>query len=147
MQERILVVDDELDMLDLIAYNLRVAHFVVFTAANGQEALNQARAVAPDLIVLDVMLPDLDGFTVCELLRKLPSTAATPILMLTAVSGEIPRYHALGVGASLYMTKPFQPHKLVENIRHILSSRTRPDFDPDPKVYVKRHALTPQEID
>ena len=146
MQERILVVDDELDMLDLIAYSLRIAHFEVFTAANGQEALNQARAVVPDLIVLDVMLPDLDGFSVCELLQRLPSTAATPVLMLTAVVGEIPRCHALASGAKSYMTKPFRVEELLQTIRYLLANRTEPDLDPDPHYEVIARALVAEEV-
>jgi len=146
MHEKILVVDDELDMLDLIAYNLRMAHFEVFTAVNGQEALKRARTDGPDLIVLDLMLPDLDGFSICEILRRLPSTTTTPVLMLTAVAGEIARCHGLASGATCYMTKPFHPHQLVEGIRNILSARPRPAHEPDPRFYVKAHTLTEQEV-
>src|ERR1044072_1402759 len=90
------------------------------TAANGVDALKKARSMEPDLIVLDVMMPELDGFAVCEILRRDPATALTPILMLTALSSELGRVAGLGSGASDFVTKPFSPRLLVQRIEELL---------------------------
>jgi two-component system alkaline phosphatase synthesis response regulator PhoP len=117
---KILVVDDEPDMIELISFNLKAEGFGVFTAATGPEALNQARAVLPDLIVLDLMLPDLDGVAVCEILHRLPSTAPIPIIIVTAWSSELARIIGLESGAEDYLTKPFSPRELVLRIKNAL---------------------------
>jgi two-component system alkaline phosphatase synthesis response regulator PhoP len=117
---KILVVDDEPDMRELISFNLQAEGFNVFTAGTGPEALNQARAVLPDLIVLDLMLPDLDGVAVCEILHRLPSTAPIPIIMVTAWSSELARIIGLEMGADDYLTKPFSPRELVLRIKNAL---------------------------
>ncbi len=120
MTAKILVVDDEPDMLELVSFNLKAEGFEVFTAANGPEALNQARALLPDLIVLDLMLPDLDGVSVCEILQRLPSTAPIPVVMITAWSTDLARRVGLEAGAKDYVTKPFSPRDLVSRIRSAL---------------------------
>lgn len=114
------MVDDEPDMLELVSFNLKAEGFDVVTAANGPEALNQARALLPDLIVLDLMLPDLDGVAVCEILQRLPSTAPIPVVMLTAWSSELARSVGMEAGAKDYLTKPFSPRELVSRIRRAL---------------------------
>jgi two-component system alkaline phosphatase synthesis response regulator PhoP len=124
---KILVVDDEPDMLELVSFNLKAEGFEVCTAANGPEALNRARAMLPDLIVLDLMLPDLDGVAVCEILRRLPSTAAIPVIMLTAWSSELARAIGLETGAEAYMTKPFSPRELVLRIKSALRAVAEKD--------------------
>jgi two-component system alkaline phosphatase synthesis response regulator PhoP len=120
MTAKILVVDDEPDIVELVSFNLKAEGFEVFSAASGPEALNLARAVLPDLIVLDLMLPDLDGVAVCEILHRLPSTAPIPIIMLTAWSSELARSIGLENGAKDYLTKPFSPRELVVRIRNTL---------------------------
>jgi DNA-binding response OmpR family regulator len=124
---KILVVDDEPDLLELVSFNLKAEGFEVFTAANGPEALNQARAVLPDLIVLDLMLPDLDGVAVCEILQRLPSTAPIPVVMLTAWSTDLARSVGLQAGAKEYLTKPFSPRELVSRIRSTLRAVAEKD--------------------
>lgn len=123
MQQKILVVDDEPDIVELIAYNLEAEGYAVITATSGLEALNRARAILPDLIVLDLMLPELDGLAVCEILRRLPSTALIPIIILIAWKNELSRMIGLQVGAGEYMTKPFSPRELVLRVNHTLGSR------------------------
>ncbi|HNQ87365.1 MAG TPA: response regulator transcription factor [Verrucomicrobiota bacterium] len=123
MRTKILVVDDEPDAVELVAFNLRQAGFEVATAADGAEALKKARAWIPDLVVLDVMLPELDGFEVCKLLRRDPATAGVAILMLTAKAEELDRVLGLELGADDYLTKPFSPRELVLRIRNILARR------------------------
>ncbi len=123
MQKKILVVDDEPDIVELIAFNLEAEGYAVITATSGLEALNRARAVLPDLIVLDLMLPEMDGLAVCEILHRLPSTALIPIIMLTAWKTELSRMIGLQTGAEEYMTKPFSPRDLVVRVNETLRSR------------------------
>ena len=133
MKAKILVVDDEPDALELIEYNLRGAGYQVFTAANGSQALELARRHLPDALVLDLMLPEVDGIEVCKTLRRNPDTAEIPILMLTAKADEIDRVIGLEVGADDYVTKPFSPRELVLRIKNILR-RGRPSGSKKPAV-------------
>ena len=123
MTKRILVVDDEPETVELVAFNLKAEGYEVVTADNGWSAVEQARELLPDLIILDLMLPELDGFTVCETLQKQPATARIPIIMLTAWSSELSRIVGLESGAKDYMTKPFSPRELVLRVKNVLSSR------------------------
>jgi len=118
---KILVVDDEQDAVDLVAYNLRQAGFQVVTAPDGAEALDKVHKHQPDLIVLDVMMPELDGLEVCKLLRRDSATAGIPILMLTAKATEVDRILGLELGADDYVTKPFSPRALVLRVRKLLA--------------------------
>ena len=122
MRRRILVVDDEPDLVELVSFNLRAEGYEVITAANGMEALNQARASLPDLIVLDLMMPELDGLSVCEILRRLPSTAPIPVIMLTAWKSELTRIIGMDTGAEDYITKPFSPRDLVMRVNNTLKA-------------------------
>ncbi len=117
---KILVVDDEPDAVELIDFNLKAASFEVVTAADGNEALKKARASLPDLIVLDLMLPEVDGLEVCKILRRDPATAAIPIIMVTAKAAEIDRVLGLELGADDYITKPFSPRELVLRVKNLL---------------------------
>ncbi|HEX4645651.1 MAG TPA: response regulator [Verrucomicrobiae bacterium] len=123
MREKILVVDDEPDIVELVAFNLRAEGYDVLTARDGLQALNLAREALPDLIVLDLMLPEMDGLAVCEILRRLPSTAPIPVIMLTAWSSKISRAIGFETGASDYVTKPFSPRDLVLRINRALRPR------------------------
>jgi two-component system phosphate regulon response regulator PhoB len=128
MKPTILVVDDEPDAVELIEFNLKGAGFQVKSARDGAEALAKARFVLPSLIVLDVMLPEMDGFEICKLLRRDPSTASIPIIMLTAKAAEIDRVLGLELGADDYLTKPFSPRELVLRVKKLLErSQTPPD--------------------
>lgn len=124
MKDKILVVDDEPDALDLIQFNLKAAGFEVVTADDGAEALKKARSTLPALVVLDVMLPEVDGLEVCKTLRREPETAAIPIIMLTAKAAEIDRVLGLELGADDYLTKPFSPRELVLRVKALLRRRT-----------------------
>jgi len=120
VKPRILVVDDEPEAVELVEFNLKQAGYAVTTAVDGAEALKKARSQTPDLIVLDVMLPEMDGFEICKTLRGETPTARTPILMLTAKAAEIDRVLGLELGADDYLTKPFSPRELVLRVKKIL---------------------------
>jgi DNA-binding response OmpR family regulator len=119
-KQKILVVDDEPDAIELIEFNLKQAGFEVLTAADGDEALRKARTSHPSLIVLDVMLPEIDGLDVCKILRRDPSTVSLPIIMVTAKAAELDRVIGLELGADDYVTKPFSPRELVLRIKKLL---------------------------
>ena len=120
---KILVVDDDPRLRDLVAIALERAGFTVITAANGQLALTHAQREAPDLIVLDIGLPELDGFEVC---RRIRARSTVPILFLTARDDEIDRIVGLELGADDYVTKPFSPRELVARVRAILKRSAPP---------------------
>jgi two-component system phosphate regulon response regulator PhoB len=121
VKPRILVVDDEPEAVELVEFNLKQAGYAVTTAADGAEALQKARTQKPDLIVLDVMLPEMDGFEICKTLRLDAATAKVPIIMLTAKAAEIDRVLGLELGADDYLTKPYSPRELLLRIKKILS--------------------------
>lgn len=117
MAEKILVVDDEISLQETLAYNLKKQGYDVETTGNGTEALDIAREIKPDLIILDVMLPGLDGFEVCRILRR---EMTTPVLMLTARDDEIDRVVGLEVGADDYLAKPFSMRELIARVKAML---------------------------
>jgi two-component system alkaline phosphatase synthesis response regulator PhoP len=117
---KILVVDDEAVLADTIAYNLGQAGYQVITVADGASALEAARRETPDLIILDIMLPEMDGLEVCRQLRREKNTEITPILMLTAKGDEIDKVVGLEVGADDYVTKPFGRRELLARVRALL---------------------------
>ncbi len=145
---KILVVDDEPDALELVSFNLKSAGYEVVTADNGNEALKKARQHVPDLILLDVMLPEVDGLEVCKLLRRDPATAPIPIIMLTAKAGEIDRVLGLELGAEDYVTKPFSPRELVLRVKNLLKRRNVSEEKPDQYsvgdlfIDIPRHLVT-----
>ena len=120
MKARILVVDDEPEAVELVEFNLKQAGYEVVAAADGAEALKKVRESPPGLVVLDLMLPEMDGLEVCRLLRRDPATATIPIIMLTAKAAEIDRVLGLELGADDYLTKPFSPRELVLRVKKIL---------------------------
>ncbi len=120
MSKRILVVDDEPDILELIRLALTQEGFSVETAATAGAGLDAIAKNAPDLVVLDLMLPDMSGTEVCRTLRSNPDTAHLPVLMLTARSEETDRVVGFELGADDYVTKPFSPRELVLRIRAVL---------------------------
>ncbi len=123
MKYRILVVDDEPAVSDLLAYNLQKAHYEVMVAPDGQEALRLSREISPDLILLDLMIPEVDGLDVCRELRK---SSDVPIIMITARGEEIDRVVGLELGADDYVTKPFSVRELMARIKAVLR-RTESD--------------------
>lgn len=126
-RETILLVDDEEDILQLLEYNLSKEGYNVVCVTTGEDALNQARAIAPDLIVLDLMLPGLDGLDVCRELRAHSATRRIPIVMLTARGEEPDVVAGLEIGADDYITKPFSPRVLTARVKAALRrSRVEP---------------------
>ena len=120
---KILAVDDEPELTDLMHYHLVRAGHEVTAAANGWEAIHAVRTNRPDIILLDLMLPDLDGFGVCEILRRDPATATIPIIIVSAWASTDSRNLGLELGALDYITKPFSPAELVARVNHLLHAR------------------------
>jgi two-component system KDP operon response regulator KdpE len=116
-KNRILVVDDERGLVRIMHLNLEQDGFEVFEANNGAQAMDKLRAVIPDLVLLDVMMPDLDGFTVLKMIREVGNT---PVIMLTAKGEEADKIKGLELGADDYVTKPFSPKELTSRIRAVL---------------------------
>lgn len=123
MSLSILTVDDEHDITALIAFHLTRAGFEVRTASSGREALEKITQRKPDMVLLDLMLPDIDGFGVCEIVRRDPATATLPIIILTAWATPDARHLGLELGAIDYLTKPFSPKELVAKVTQLLSLR------------------------
>ncbi|WP_203235100.1 response regulator [Rariglobus hedericola] len=123
MRPLILSVDDEQDVTDLVQFHLTRAGCEVMTAANGHDALATVARRKPDLILLDLMLPDIDGFGICEILRRDAATAAIPIVILTAWATTDARSLGLELGALDYLTKPFSPRELTERVQKLLNLR------------------------
>lgn len=117
---KVLVVDDEPDILEFIEYNLKREGYEVFLAANGQEGIEKAKEIAPDLIVLDVMMPVLDGIEACRRLREMEQFKSTFIVFLTARSEEYSEIAGFNVGADDYIAKPIKPRVLISRINAIL---------------------------
>lgn len=119
-EEKILVVEDHEDTRDLLEYNLSSSGFEVRLAADGHDGLAMAQEFAPDLVILDLMLPGMDGLEICRRLKKNPKTAGTPVIMLTAKGEEVDRIVGLELGADDYVVKPFSPRELTLRIRAVL---------------------------
>lgn len=136
MAEKILIVDDEIDLLRLVDFNLRSAGYGTFQAHNGREALKIARTETPDLILLDLMLPDIQGTDVCRQLKSDPETRDIPVIMVTAKADEIDRVVGFELGADDYVSKPFSPRELVLRVKSVLkrARRTAEAEDDDTSV-------------
>ncbi len=120
MATKVLIVDDEKDLVDLVRYNLEKEGFQCLLASDGLTALRLAREQRPGLLILDLMLPGLDGLEICRQLRRDPMTASLPIIMLTAKAAEVDRVVGLEVGADDYIVKPFSPRELVARVKAVL---------------------------
>ena len=127
MLKKVLVVDDEQSIVTLLQYNLEQSGFNVITAFDGEEAIRIAEVETPDFIILDLMLPKLDGIEVCKLLRQ--KKVDVPILMLTAKDDELDKILGLELGADDYMTKPFSPREVIARIKAILRRSTSKQED------------------
>lgn len=141
MGQKILIVDDEVILVETIAYNLEQAGYHVVTSTDGAGALEAARRELPDLIVLDIMLPEMDGLELCRQLRRGQQTATTPILFLTAKGDEIDKVVGLEVGADDYMTKPFGRRELLARVRALLR---RAEYAPAPTTRPAQPAPQPE---
>ena len=131
MEKKILVVDDEKPIVEILKINLQKDGYIVFEAYDGEDAVSKARTINPDLILLDVMLPKLDGFSVC---RKIRETSSVPIIMLTAREEEVDKVLGLELGADDYMTKPFSLRELMARIKANLRRTELPLPDSDSPV-------------
>jgi len=121
MRKSLLLVEDNPEMLEILVQCFKDAYDVV-TARNGLEAIQKAEEASPSLVVLDLMLPEMDGFQVCEVLRNHPGTCRIPILILTGMPGELTRLTSLDSGGTDFMTKPFVVKDLTSKVRLMLSS-------------------------
>jgi len=138
MAAKILIVDDEPPIIDILSYNLKQANYEVVIARDGEEAVTQARQEQPDLIILDLMLPRLDGLEVCRILRR---ERDVPIIMLTARDAEVDRVVGLELGADDYVVKPFSVRELMARVRNVLR-RVAPRPAETPLEAVQVGALT-----
>jgi DNA-binding response OmpR family regulator len=120
MPHRVLVVDDDPVIVRLLEVNLRLEGYEVAMASRGEEALQRAAEVHPDVVVLDVMMPGLDGWETCRRLRELPEFAETPVVFLSARAQDDDRSRGMDLGTVEYVTKPFDPVKLMELVRRLL---------------------------
>lgn len=124
-RKTVLVIDDEADLIELVRYNLVKEGFNVIDARDGESGLSAAARENPDVIIVDLMLPGIDGLEVCRLLRGRDSTARIPVIMLTARAAESDRVVGLEMGADDYVTKPFSPRELAARVKAVLRRSTR----------------------
>jgi len=136
VKQKILIVDDEPDILELIEYNLKKEGYQVFLASNGQEGITIAKKVHPDLIILDIMMPKMDGIEACRLMRAIPEFKNTFMVFLTARSEEYSEIAGFNVGADDYIAKPIKPRALVSRINAILRRNSSADEVSDNKVEI-----------
>ncbi|WP_184542371.1 response regulator transcription factor [Mucilaginibacter sp. FT3.2] len=135
-KQKILIVDDEPDILELIEYNLKKEGYQVFLARNGQEAVAEAKKSLPDLIVLDIMMPKMDGIEACRIMRTMPEFKNTFMVFLTARSEEYSEIAGFNVGADDYIAKPIKPRALVSRINAILRRNAPAEEAPDNKLEI-----------
>jgi two-component system phosphate regulon response regulator PhoB len=146
-KKHILAVDDEEDLLELIRYNLNKEGYRVSTAMTGEKALASVITHQPDLILLDLMLPGLDGFEVCKLLKNNPKTSHIPIVMLTAKSEETDIVTGLELGADDYITKPFSPKVLIARIRALFRRKKRTDSEDQSQLMIHDLIIHPERFE
>ena len=125
MTKQILIVDDEVDFTRLLQYRLQAEQYEVESASLGMEALNKVRLGAPDLILLDVMLPDLDGLTLCGILRRFPGVQRVPVVIISALNSDVTRHSAAQAGARLFLSKPVDFDQLKSSIETLLKESAR----------------------
>ncbi len=125
LEPKVLIVDDDVDILEFVSLNLSKEGFKVYTASNGLEAIQRATDIAPDLIILDVMMPEMDGVEACIRLRKIPNLDDTVIVFLSARHEDYSQIAGLNAGADDYITKPIRPKLLVAKLKTILRRRFR----------------------
>jgi two-component system alkaline phosphatase synthesis response regulator PhoP len=122
-QGKILVVDDEVYILHILDFILGAESYEVITATNGDQALHKVRDEKPDLVILDIMMPKLDGYETCRMIKSDPATSQIPVILLTAKGREVDQRLGKEVGANDYITKPFSPTKLIDRVQAILGVR------------------------
>jgi two-component system phosphate regulon response regulator PhoB len=142
-KEHVLIVDDEEDILELVEYNLMKAGYACTCVPSGGEAVRRARAELPDIIVLDLMLPGLNGLEVCSLLKNDPKTRSIPIVMLTAKGTESDVVRGLELGADDYITKPFSPKILTARVGAVLRRQPKGDEADSPPLRIRELFIHP----
>jgi DNA-binding response OmpR family regulator len=125
MSKCILVVDDELEFIELLQYRLADCDYKIVTAANSTDALNQTWQHSPDVILTDLLLPDLDGLTLCEILQRQEATSKIPIIMISALGSDVTRYSAQIAGAFEFFSKPLDFDRLKKTLRSLLEAPAR----------------------
>ncbi|MGV3507946.1 MAG: response regulator transcription factor [Sphingobacteriaceae bacterium] len=135
-KQKILIVDDEPDIRELIEYNLKKEGYQVYTASNGQEGVSEAKRSHPDLIILDIMMPKMDGIEACRILRTMNEFKNTFMVFLTARSEEYSEIAGFNVGADDYIAKPIKPRALVSRINAILRRNSQPEEQPENKLEI-----------
>ncbi len=118
---KILVVDDEINITQILEFSIGAEGYEVIAAQNGEEAIDKARREQPDLIILDIMMPIIDGYEACRILKANPLTKNIPVILLTAKGRDIDKRLGYEVGATDYIIKPFSPNKLIDRIHELLS--------------------------
>lgn len=136
VKQKILIVDDEPDIRELIEYNLKKEGYQVFTASNGQEGVSEAKRSHPDLIILDIMMPKMDGIEACRILRTMNEFKNTFMVFLTARSEEYSEIAGFNVGADDYIAKPIKPRALVSRINAILRRNSQPEEEVENKLEI-----------
>ena len=123
-KKKILIVDDHAELLELLREQFKDEGFAVATASNGVDAIRKARALLPDLIILDVKLPELDGLAVCEILRNDPGTSSIPVVMMSGLPGQITRCAGIESGATDFVSKPVNPAEIVSKVKAYFQKRS-----------------------
>ncbi len=141
---KILLVDDEPDILEIVSYNLSNEGYQVFTAENGMEAIKKAKKEKPQLIVLDVMMPEMDGIEACEAIRKIPELSATLITFLTARGEDYSQVAGFEAGADDYITKPIKPKVLVSKVKALLR-RLKQETESDTSLKIGNLVINREE--
>ncbi len=141
--ESLLVVEDDKDIMELIKYNLQKEHYQIATASNGEDALEAVKSTKFDLILLDLMLPGIDGLEICRILKADPSLAGIPIIMVTAKGEETDIVLGLELGAEDYIVKPFSPRILIARIRSILRRKNKIHADKETSIRVNDLTIHP----
>jgi phosphate regulon transcriptional regulator PhoB len=143
--EKIVVIEDETDILEVIAYNLKREGYEVITSTSGEDGLEKIEKAHPQLVVLDLMLPEIDGIELCRKLKADPVTQSIPVIMVTAKGEESDVVLGLGVGADDYLTKPFSPRELTARVKAVLRrSKSRTETDRRERVVVEGVVIDPQ---
>jgi two-component system alkaline phosphatase synthesis response regulator PhoP len=120
MSRKILVVEDDADLLELLRLHFKDGGFAIATASDGIEAVKKARSLRPDLIVLDLMIPELDGLAVCEILRNDETTASIPVIMVSGLPGQVTQLAGMESGATDFIRKPFSPGDMLSRVEELL---------------------------
>ena len=141
--EHILVIEDEDDIQELVRYNLAKEGYRVAQALSGEEGFKAAKSTSHDLVLLDLMLPGLDGLEICRLLKADPKTSHTPIVMLTAKGEEADVVAGLELGADDYITKPFSPKVLIARLRTVLRRKAKESLDDDSPLKIREIVIHP----